>query len=98
MQTVAKAASAVIQIMATASTSRQDNAGAKMSGPIRKQPMFNWSTKDKCEELQNFKLEVSNMVQNYNLGQTEKVSIIKNWLGREGLQLITVLTNEEQEV
>ena len=37
------------------------------------------------------------MLQNYNLGQAEKVSIIKNWLGREGLQLISTLTQEEQE-
>ena len=37
------------------------------------------------------------MLQNYNLGQTDKVSIIKNWLGREGLQLIATFTQEEQE-
>ena len=32
------------------------------------------------------------MLQNYNLGQTEKVFVIKNWLGREDLQLIATLT------
>ena len=32
------------------------------------------------------------MPQNYNMGQKEKVSIIKNWLSREGL-----LTDEKQE-
>ena len=37
-----------------------------------KQPMFDWSTKDKYAEPGNFKLEVSNMLQNFNLGQTEK--------------------------
>ena len=63
-----------------------------MSGSIMKQPMFNWNTKDKYEELCNFKLEVSNMLQNYNLGQTEKESVIKNWLGKEGLQLIATNT------
>ena len=42
-------------------------------------------------------LEVSNMLQNYNLGQTEQVSIIQNWLGRDGLQLIATLTKEKQE-
>ena len=35
--------------------------------------------------------------ENYKMGQTEKVSIKKNWLGREGLQLIATLTQEEQE-
>ena len=44
----------------------------------------------------NFQLEVSNMLQNYNLGQTERVSVIKNWLGREGLQHMVNLTKEEQ--
>ena len=37
------------------------------------------------------------MLQNYNQGQTEKVYIIKNWIGREGLQLIATLSQEEQE-
>ena len=39
----------------------------------------------------------SNVLQNYNLDQTEKVSIIKNWLGREGLQVVATLTQDEQE-
>ena len=98
MQAVAEGARVAIQTMATACTSRQDNAGLNMSGPIMKQPRFNWNAKDKYKELQNFKLDVSNILQNYNLGQTDKVSIIKNWLGREGLQLIATLTQEEQEV
>ena len=37
------------------------------------------------------------MLQNYNLGQTEKVLIIKTWLGREGLHLKATLTDKEQE-
>ena len=37
------------------------------------------------------------MLQNYNVGQTERLSTIKHWLGREGLQLIATLTQEEQE-
>ena len=77
-QAVAEAARAASQTMAVASTSRQENAGFKMSGSIMKQPTLNRNAKDKYEELQTFKLEVSNMLQNYNLGQTEKVSIIKN--------------------
>ena len=34
------------------------------------------------------------MLQNYNLGQRERVLVIKNWLGREGLQLKVTLTKE----
>ena len=37
------------------------------------------------------------MLQNYNLGQIERVLVIKNLLGREGLQLIATLTIEEQD-
>ena len=83
--------------MATTGRARQENAGIKMSRPILKQPTFSWRAEDKYEELQNFRLEVSNMLQNYNLGQAEKVSVIKNWLGGEGLQLIVTLTKEEQD-
>ena len=51
MQVITKVARAAVQTMATAGTSRQDNAGPNMSGPIMKQSMFNWITKDKYEEL-----------------------------------------------
>ena len=96
-QAVAEAARVAIQTIAMANTSRQENKGPRMSGSILKQPMFSWNAKDKYEELLNFKLEVSNVLQNYNLGQTEKVSIIKSWLGRESLKLIETLTQDEQE-
>ena len=48
--------------------------------------------------MQNFKLKVSNALQNYNLGQTERVSVSKNLLGGEGLQIIVTLTGEELNV
>ena len=38
------------------------------------------------------------MLQNYNLGQSKRVSVIRNWLGKEGLQLIVALTKEEQDL
>ena len=37
------------------------------------------------------------MLQKVNISQTEKVSIIKIWLGRQGLQLSEILTQVEQE-
>ena len=37
------------------------------------------------------------MLQNFNLGQTERVLVIRNWLGRVGLQPKATLTQEEQE-
>ena len=78
-------------------TSRLDSVRPKMSRCIIKQQTLDWSTKDQYAELRNFELEVSNMLQNFNLGQTERVLNIKNWLGKEGLQLIATLTQEEQE-
>ena len=98
VQVIAEATRAAIQTMATAVMARQENPGTKMSGPILKQPTFNWKAEDKHEELQNFKLEVSNMLQDFSLGQTDRVSVIKNCLGGEGLQLTVTLTKEEQNV
>ena len=86
-----------IQTIAAAGTSRQDSAEPRMSGPIMKEPTFDQSTKDKYAELRNLKLEVSNMLQSFNLGQTERAFVIKNWQDREGLQLTATLTQEEQE-
>ena len=83
--------------MAATGTSRQDSAEPRMSGPIMKEPTFDQSTKDKYAELRNLKLEVSNMLQSINLGETERAFVIKNWQGREGLELTATLTQEEQE-
>ena len=53
-----------------------------------KQQTFDWCSTDKYAELRNFKLEVRNMFQNYSVRQAERVPTIKNWLGRQGLQLL----------
>ena len=84
-QAVAEATRVAIQTMATTHMARQENTGIKMSQPILNQPSFNWRANDKYKELWYFKLEVSNMLQNYNLGQWERVSVIRNWLGKDGL-------------
>ena len=36
-------------------------------------------------------------VRSYNLSDVEKVPVVKNWLGREGLQFIQNLTNTKKE-
>ena len=46
-QAIAEAIRVVIQINATAGMTKQENPGAKMSGPILKQPTFNWKAEDK---------------------------------------------------
>ena len=70
VQAIAGATIVAIQTMASVGIASQENSGTKVSGPILKQLIFNWKAEDKYEELQNFKLEVSNMLHNYNLGQT----------------------------
>ena len=54
------------------------------------QPTFNWEAPDRYLELLKFEVELVNVLQAraYDLNNEEKVSIIKNWLGREGLQFI----------
>ena len=37
------------------------------------------------------------MLQNFNISQQERVSIIKNWLGRQGLQLLETLIQTKRE-
>ena len=41
-------------------------------------------------ELLNSEMDKENVIQTeaYDLSREEKVSVIKNWLGREGLQFI----------
>ena len=44
-------------------------------------------------------MKVKNILETeaYELNEKEKTPVIKNWLGREGLQLIKSFTNEEKE-
>ena len=46
--------------------------GPKLGGPSLKQPTFAWSSTDKYAELRNFKLEVNNIFQMYNINQADK--------------------------
>ena len=50
-QAVAETTRVATQTMASTGMARQENAGIKMSGPILKQPTFNWRAEDKYEEL-----------------------------------------------
>ena len=96
-QPVAETARAAIQTMAVAGTAKAEKAGPRMSGPILTQPTFDWSAKDKYAELRSFKPKVKIMLQNLNISQMESLSIIKNCLPRQGLQLLEILTQAKQE-
>ena len=87
-QAVADATRGAIQALAAARAERTQNAGPRLDGPMMKQPNFNWKAGDKYNEFKNFRLEVNNNFKSYNTPQTEQLAIIKNWLSRNGLQLL----------
>ena len=91
VQAVAEATRSVIQAMAVAGANRTQNVGPKLGRPIMKQLSFNWCSPDKYAEMKNFKLKVKYKFQNYSMSQAERVSIINNWLERQGLQLLKSL-------
>ena len=49
------------------------------------------------ESLQNFRLEVNNIISSYNTPHAEQLAIVKNWLGRKGLKFIESLIHMEKE-
>ena len=54
--------------MSVTGIARTENAGPRMGRPIMKQPRFVYlSGKGKFTELKNLKLELKNMLQNFNI-------------------------------
>ena len=98
-EAIAKAvaeATRVIQAVAVATTERpQSVARPKIGRPAMKQPTFNWEVDDKYNGLKTFRLEVNNILSTYNTPPTEQLAVVKNWLGRKGLQFLESLTNKE---
>ena len=92
---VAEATRIVIQTMAETQTQRiPSTAGPKLGGPTLKQPNFNWEALDKYTERKAFILEVRNMLSTYNAQETDKIVMVKNWLGRKGLHYIERLNGK----
>ena len=84
VQVAAKAARASGQAMATANgdkSQRIQNVVPKIGRLIMKQPTFHWEADVQYSELKNFIQEVNNIFEFYNMPQTERVTIIKSWLG-----------------
>ena len=71
--------------------------GPKIGIPTLKQTTVTWSPTDQSKEFRNIKLEMYNIFQTYNTNNADKVNIIKNWLGRQGLQFLESITQEEHE-
>ena len=95
---VAEATKAAIQAMAAATAERPQNvAGPKIGGPAMKQPSFNQEEDDKYSEPKTLRLEVNNVLTMYDTPQTEQLAMLKNWLGRKGLQFMESLTHAEKD-
>ena len=95
---VAEATRIAIQTMPEAQAQRTHGTSApKVGSPAMKQLTFIWNTQDKYIELKTFRLEVNNDLSMYNMPKTDKLAVVKNWLGRKGLQHLETLTNEEKE-
>ena len=78
-----------IQAMVEAQVERMhDTSGPKIGSPTMKQLTFGWNTEDKYSELKSFRLEVNNVLSTYSTSQADKLALVKNWLGRQGLQYL----------
>ena len=87
-----------IQTMAETQTQRITCAsGAKLGGLTLKQPHFNWEAPDKYTEWKAFILEVRNILSTYNVQETDKIAMVKNWLEIKGLHYIETLTKAKKE-
>ena len=95
---LAEATRVAIQAVVEAQVERMhDISGPKIGSPAMKQLIFDWKAEDKYSELKTFRLEVNNVLSAYNTPQTDKLALVKNWLGRKGLQYLETLMTAEKE-
>ena len=86
---VQEATRVVIQTMAESQAQRMlSTTGPKLGGPTLKQHSFNCEATEKYTEWKAFILEVRNVLSTYNAQETDKIAMVKNWLGRKELHYI----------
>ena len=94
---VAEATQVAIQTLSEAQSQRsEDQGGPKLGGPVLKQPQFNREATDKYTEWKAFILEVRNVLSMYNAQEQDKITMVKNWMGRKGLHYLEILTETEK--
>ena len=78
---------------------RSVHAASRSGSPALKHCTFSWKAGDKYLELCKFEIRVKNifMTNRYNIQESERVLKILNWLGKERLQFVQTLNDEEQE-
>ena len=98
MKAMAEATRVAIQTLAKTQVQRMPNTvGPKIGSPMLRQPNFNCKATDKYTDWKAFILEVRNVLTTYNLQETDKIAMVKNWMGRRGLHYIERLTEGEKE-
>ena len=109
MQVAIQAALAAVMVLQEAVSGSTSGPNMVNSGeahkhrygrPALRKAFFNYFAPVRYAELLSFEMGVTNILQTNTckLTKEEKVSIVKNWLGREGLQLIQIFNNSEKEV
>ena len=89
---MAEATRVAIQAIAEVQSQRlEGQRGPKLGGPALKQPQFNWEATDKYTEWKEFILEVRNILSMCNAQEQDKITMVKNWLGRKGLHYLESL-------
>ena len=73
------------------------NEDANIGSPALKQPQFNWEAIDEYTEWKAFIPEVRNILSTFNAQEQEKITIVKNWLGRKVLHYLENLTEVEKQ-
>ena len=78
---------------------RSVNIAPRSSRPVLKESTFDCKVVDEYQELCNFEIEVKNifMTNSSHTQESERVLIILNWLGWEGLGFVQTLKKEKQD-
>ena len=94
---IAEATRFAIQTFTEAQNHRSEGQrGPKLGSPALKQPQFNLEATNKYTEWKAFILKVRNVLSTYNAQEQDKITIVKNWLGRKGLHYLESLTGAEK--
>ena len=94
---IAKAVAEATRIMIRTMVDMQPQTAASQPGPKLGSPQFDWEAADKYTEWKAFILDVRNLLSTYSAQEQDKITIVKNCLGRKGLHYIESLTEGEKQ-
>ena len=67
---------------------------------VLEKPRFNWDMPGRYVKPLHFQLEETNILETraYRINDEDRIPVINDWLGWEGLLLIEMFTQEEKEI